>query len=410
VSPLEFGKSSPTVSAIADPKPSDLATSYPFHVVKSPFSSSSGSTPSLIEKFRHSTSNRQTASHLLIVMFTSRLLWGESKDSEWNIKQINQFSQLDMIGELIDDALRDFPRFIKDIAKNASPFSSFTNTQVIAIGLITPIPLNPKVAYQVLVKVVNSSGFCGAPVKWQLACLMRLVRASSLAHKSRELFLARTVHDFHERDPKTFQVSLFYLYVESLNFIDAVPELTHDLRADAITFYYSGLNRLLHRQFAIADEHLQRSWVLSKAAKDMRTSIVNKMSLAAFLAGAPRAVFDDRLPHKYLPTGTFLNIWNLDGKYKQGDVTGAVCSHLTAEITEEHTRRLILDMALSTSVLPVAMVKERLGVRDLDGSFEKMRREGTINLKIESDAVVFSRPSLVPVLEAELAELKRRYQ
>jgi hypothetical protein len=347
-------------------------------------------------------------------MFRTASAWGDWRGGEWNIKenikQINQFSQLDMLGELIGDALHDFPYFIREIAKEASPFSSYTNTQVIAIGLITPIPLDPVIAYQVLVKVVNSPGFRGAPTKWQLACLMRLVRASSLAHKSRELFDARTIHTFHERDGKGFQAPLFYLSVESLMFLNKVPELTRDLRADAIAFFYSGLNRLLHQQFVIADEHLQRSWVLSKAAKDMRTSIVNMMSLAAFLARVPRTVFDDRLPRKYVPTGPFLNVWSLDGHYKSGDITGVVCSRLISELTEEHTRRLLLDMALSASTVPVSMVRERVGISDLASLFAKMRDDSGLGLRIENDAVVFSRPSLVPLLEAELVALKKRYK
>jgi hypothetical protein len=237
---------------------------------------------------------------------------------------------------------------------------------------------------------------------------MRLVRASSLSRKSRELFDARTIHGFHERDRKGFQAPLFYLSVESLNFLDQVPELTHDLRADALTFFYSGLNRLLHREFTIADEHLQRSWVLSNVAKDMRRSIANNMSLAAFLAGVPRAVFEDRLPRKYVPNGPFLSIWNLEGKYKQGDITGAVCAQFTLELTEEHTKRLLLDMALSASTVPVTTVRERLGINDLSSLFERLRHD-RLDLKIQADAVLFSRPSLAPVIEAELASLNGRY-
>jgi hypothetical protein len=216
----------------------------------------------------------QTIDQLPNDMFHHGSIWGEFKGAEWNIKdnikQINQFSQLDMIGELIIDSRRDFPPFIQDIAKDVS----YTNTQIIPIGLIIPIPLNPAVAYQVLVKVVDSSGFRITPAKWQFTCLMRLVQASLLAQKSRELVNARTLHNFHESDRKGFQVPLSHLFVESLNFIYEVPELTHNLRTDAIAFFYSGLNR----QFAVADERLQRSWVLSKAAQDMRTSIVNMMS------------------------------------------------------------------------------------------------------------------------------------
>jgi hypothetical protein len=346
-------------------------------------------------------------------MLRAGSLWGDIKGSDWNlkenIKQINQFSQLDMISELITDALRDFPSFIRQIASDPTPFASYTNPQVVAIGLITPIPLNPSLAYQVLLKIANLSGFRGAPAKWQLACLMRLVRASSLSRTSRELFDARTIHGFYERDRKGFQAPLFYLAVESLNFLDQVPELTHDLRADALTFFYSGLNRLLHREFTVADEHLQRSWVLSKAAKDMRGSIVNHMSLAAFLAGVPRAVFEDRLPRKYVPNGTFLSIWNLEGKYKQGDIAGAVCGQFILELTAEHTKRLLLDMALSASTVPVTTARERLGINDLASLFEKLRPDG-LDLRIQGDAVVFSRPNLVPVIEAELAALKRRYQ
>jgi hypothetical protein len=91
------------------------------------------------------------------------------KGSDWNIKenikQINQFSQLDMISELIADALWDFPSFIRQIASDATTFPSYTNPQVVAIGLVTPIPLNPSIAYQVLLKIVNSSGFRRAPAK-----------------------------------------------------------------------------------------------------------------------------------------------------------------------------------------------------------------------------------------------------
>jgi hypothetical protein len=66
-------------------------------------------------------------------------------------------------------------------------------------------------------------------------------------------------------------------------------------------------------------------------------------------------------------------------------------------------------MALSASTVPVTTVRERLGINDLSSLFERLRHDG-LDLRIQADAVVFSRPSLVPVTEAELAALKRRDQ
>jgi hypothetical protein len=232
---------------------------------------------------------------------------------------------------------------------------------------------------------------------------MRCVRTAVLARNVDSLYASRALQGLFDADPRLFQKPLLYLTAHTSNPIVTEPLFSGEMRSDAILLYYVAANKLLARCFAEADADLVHAWELSAAAKDMRPSIIQAMSLTAFLTGQPWELFSARLPAKYLPpTSPTRKLWRLDGPLPTP--LPRLYERFSYEITREHARRVILDTARVATRVPLGVLTKWCG----DPQIQGIVPPGEVTVRVEGNVVHLGEPSLAPIVEAHIAALAKR--
>jgi hypothetical protein len=165
-----------------------------------------------------------------------------------------------------------------------------------------------------------------------------------------------------------------------------------------MAFYYSAINKLFNRRFEAADVDLLRSWTLSRGAKDLRPSIIDAMSLSAFLSQKSLPVFQGRLPKKYWPRrGASFDLWDLD-KPESPNFGSKFYMKLASDIKRERTIRILADLERLTSRANFSQIASLAGVATESPLLNRFRGAAV---------VTFSEPLLAERLEEELANVTK---
>jgi hypothetical protein len=312
--------------------------------------------------------------------------------------KISENKDLEVLGELIAEArvmsAKDLEHFIKEASDQA-----LSEAATIAVCVIIPVQAVPKPAFDFLAKVIANYGFRQSPTfppKWKLAVAMRFARASILASQTDIVIKDDFFTHLYAADRGLFQIPYLYFAAHIGRPVDLTPQLTHHLRRDTMSLYYSGVNKLLLHRYEAADVDLLHAWTLSRGAKDLRSSIVRELSLAAFLSNKSRYVFESRLPGKYRPkSGPENKIWALEGDDPVPSIRGFFQKFQT-EIRDERARRILIDLQASASQIKFTQLAHLLGVPE----------SSPILLKYpKSDVVKFGETPLGDKLQEELDKI-----
>jgi hypothetical protein len=313
------------------------------------------------------------------------------------IKTIEQWSDLERLHSLFSFAKSLGIHHVQHLLRTAR----LTLVQSIALGLALPILRDNPPHFDYLVEYVSHR--TDYPIKLRLALAIRLVKCAISNHKADALVETGLLQSLHHDHPG-FQYPLYMLSAHSSAPIPPVPIVTGDYMLDTMSFYYAGWLQMFTGDFPAADWTFRCAWILSRAAKHVRRSIVFGMSLSAFLTHKSRRLFEARFPQKYFPrSGIAREIWNLDD-LPFGEWPGPY-QRFQVEIGKEFARRVLVDLSQSVRVISLheacvlcKFCKEEHVQEVLCGS-EELRGA------VEDDKVFLEAPVLNVAVEEEINAL-----
>jgi hypothetical protein len=317
------------------------------------------------------------------------------------IAQITDAKHLNLLGNVIPTVPKVVP---KAYLGDANRFHGLLTTQVVAIGLLIRVTPESDTCLSGLLCIAESRRFKDFPEHFRVTLAMKLIRAAVLFRRVRELSQMGLVQSLHKSSPQAFQLPLLYLAAEAREPVDLNPILTRQhVRFDALTAYYAGINKLMLRKFEDADLHFRSAWTLSKGAKDIRREVVKRMSLSAFLSGKSFRVFQARVARKYTADNPdALIIWSLTTGFRSGIAAlDRLFRDLLADICLEHSKRVIIDICLCMSNVPVAHLDKFVEGTSLS-ILKTLKESGELDYEVAGNVVRLRNPSIARKVAAEL--------
>jgi hypothetical protein len=333
-----------------------------------------------------------------------------TSDGTWPqiLYQITEARHLGLLGNVIPIVPKSVPKKLWD---ESGKFTSFTDIQVAALGLLVRVNSDSDTVLACLLRIVHSAHFARLQDYIQQAIAMKLIRAAVQFRWVRELGQKRVIQQLYSRHPETFQLPLLYLSAETRDPIDLSPKpKRQNVRYDALVAYYAGVNKLLLRRPEAADNYFIEAWILSKGAKDLRPEILRRMSLSAYLSGKAERVFLARFPRKYA-TNIVLRVWSLQSGYRSR-ISGAgdpMFTHLLPELCQEHAKRVIVDLCKSVVKLNMARL-DKLVEGAAITTLTKLASTGDVVYEISRDVVTLRQPLIGPRVAVELKALQAAQQ
>jgi hypothetical protein len=318
------------------------------------------------------------------------------------IQQINSMAILDHMGELIPlvrHLLSTRPQGVTELLNHKALCAhAWTLIQDVAIAFFLPFDREADMVSSYLSVLLPK--IATFPPHYQYGLALKYCKAIVLGRKvDAALGAEGLIRRLYDRSPQIFQLPLLFLSAHSSS--PTVLELirTGEVRYDVMTLYYSGINKLLSGAPALADADLGSAWALSKGAKDLRSAIVQALSLAAFLSGVSRPVFEARVPRKYLPeSGEAAELWELTD-WNIG-AWSVLFQRMAGLVRRERARRVLERMARTV---------EAVGVKDLQricgmGQIEDLASP-EVPLRIENGIVYFGALRLQRTIDDEITRL-----
>lgn len=275
--------------------------------------------------------------------------------------------------------------------------------QKFGIAMIVPISFAPLPIYTILHENVNQ--FDSIPEELKAGFALRLARSAAMCNKGQQLLKENILQTLLGKSVETYSLAYLYLCAQLQEPTDFEPQLSTDIRTNAMTLYYLAINRMLLNRFEDAEQALQRAFVLTKGCKDFRPNVIEKLSLASFLNHTPYSVFLSFLPEKYYPqAGSQALIWDLNAKI-DSSVLNSYYSFFTSAIIQEHTRRIILDYSLTVEKIPIKMLQTQCNVDSIETYIAQMQSLGEIDAKIVSHNVIFNGPVISDKIKTQVANV-----
>lgn len=283
----------------------------------------------------------------------------------------------------------------------AQHYSSFT-----ALGIVLPVHTAPDIAYMVILEIAKCEHFVTVPHTIQIMLLLNLVRASALLGKSEELFQLHLLQTLYQNNQAHLLLPLLYLSAQAQKPISVQLNktvFTRNHRYNCLLLYYHGINCLLLGDFRSAELSLLEAFTLTKFCKDMRESVLQKLSLASFLNHTPYSVLCSHLPEKHQPSGYAFNIWSLDGQFRsvQSDKFYAKFSQL---INIEHARRVIIDYAHVTTRMNLEDLYRACDTKSIKPILERIP---DLQYEIQDQIIIFKDISLEHAISQEIAKITK---
>jgi hypothetical protein len=320
------------------------------------------------------------------------------------ISQITEAHHLTLLGNVVPIVPRVVPeRFLDD----TGIFEGLSTVQIVAIGLLIRVTIESDTCLAGLLCIVKSRRFKDLPDHFRVTLLLKLIRATVLFKCIRKFSQTGLVQSLYKSNSAAFQLPLLYLAAEAREPVDLSPALTRQhVRFDALAAYYAGVNKLLLRRFEDADAHLRDGWTLSKGAKDIRRAVLTGRSLSAFLSRKSFRVFQARVARKYIAESPDARkVWALGTGFR-AEIAGldALFRDLITDICQEHSRRVVLDVCLCMSTVPVTQLDKLVEGTSL-AVLKKLKETGEIDYEVSGGVVTLRRPAIGPRVAAELRDL-----
>jgi hypothetical protein len=277
---------------------------------------------------------------------------------------------------------------------------SWTHVQDAAVAILLPFDSQPEIVSQFCAELLPR--IQTFPQHVQVGLALKYARTTVLSRSVDAELKKGPLALLCSQSPKIYQLPLLFLRAHSSDptVLDLV--ITSERRYDTMLLYYSAVNKLLVGAPEQADADLMHAWALSKGAKDLRDSIVNALSLSAFLSRVPQQVFLGRIRQKYAPRkGADAEIWDLGanlefliGKWD------SLFQRLAVFIRKEHARRVIANLAITADAIPLQDLRKLVGFTVLDDFLSP-----EAPFRVENGIVLFGTPNLVAAIETEIARI-----
>ncbi|OHT01445.1 hypothetical protein TRFO_31775 [Tritrichomonas foetus] len=324
------------------------------------------------------------------------------------IKKIVTFNDLTKIGSLIEEGQSLDVKTATDLF-NIKQMKDLPIPSMIALILIAPLKTVPGLIFQYIENVYfqNLPTFVELHNDYKTGIVMRYVRAAVLCSKGVETFKNGFLHQLQKENPGLYSAPLLYLAAQIDNPMTLNIRLTKNPRIDTLTTYYLGVNYIMLKNWDEAEKLLIKALALSKYCKDIRPSIIHKMSLASFLNKTPKSVFTNRIAPKNLLPGQSSKIWGLDGNY-DSDRVDFFYRAFAHEIRQEHIRRVIIDFAETTTRVLLTDLTTACGFgntikpNQIEEHVKALIKAGEIQASISKDFVEFESVSLQAHVETEM--------
>jgi hypothetical protein len=230
---------------------------------------------------------------------------------------------------------------------------------------------------------------------------MNYARAVIRSNRQESVLSGGIFQKLYSKAPEVFQLPVLYFsaHTNSPQVLSVVQ--TGQPRADALTYYYSAINKLLKGDPREADAEFVYSWKLSKAAKDLRPEIAEGMWLSAFLSGIPKPIVAARIPKKYHPLkGGAAEIWSISGSVDTMMVKWqGLFQRLGPAIRKARAKRILVRIAQTTEAIKLRELQHACDFQDV----QSLISIDEVALTIEKDIVRLGRPKLNPAIEVETA-------
>ena len=309
---------------------------------------------------------------------------------------VKEPSHVSKIGDLI--------KFVKKYDKKIDfdiKIDNMNISQQATLMLILPFKFSKRIVEigkQVLPVFID----CPNVVKINMA--MRVIRAAALANLLQNLYQSRLIQDLYKKNKTIFNLPMLYLAAQSIHPDPSLgPVISMSSRNDVLQFYYSGINKMNLNDFTGADVDFLKSLTISRALEfnEATQYIVEKLSLSSFLSHTQHDVYLKRVPIWLRPKGIYAKIWDLSSNFSNSDFDSFMDA-FSSEILRERTRRIIIDLALTTSQVKVDRFISLCGV-----SVDEARKvtQNEVEIVLENDTVTFNGPYLIEKIQDQIKDL-----
>ncbi|KAH0785999.1 hypothetical protein GPJ56_010133 [Histomonas meleagridis] len=264
--------------------------------------------------------------------------------------------------------------------------------------MILPFELSKRIV-EIGVEVLQVFVECPNIIKTSIA--MRVIRAAALSKTLQRLYETNLIQQLYQKNKTVFNLPMLYLAAQSKRPDSTLhPTISMSTRNDVLQYYYSGINQMNLKNFEDANIDFAKALTLAKALEfdEIIRSIIDKLSLSSFLSHTQRDVFLKRIPIYLKLDGPYEKIWDINSEIDRYD---SFMNSFSYEISRERTRRLIIDLALTTSRINIDHFVELCGPVDE----AKKMTQNEIEIIVNDDMITFNGPFLLEKVQNKIQDL-----
>ncbi|KAH0796028.1 hypothetical protein GPJ56_000096 [Histomonas meleagridis] len=321
------------------------------------------------------------------------------KDEEYKVKEEADLRKL-------KNQIKSFRKSYANSLADGLKEEAFSLGTLSVIELLLLLPL-PKAA-KVYIDVFESSGFSlfddFKDTEMKFGLLIKYVKAYQEIDVLEQA--TKFVKKYLEKDPVVFTgVLLFLLCLLKKPDPTIKPTISKFSRIDTLCFYYSGANKMLLKDFSGAEEDFCKALALSKRAKDIRPAVIQNLSLASYLNHRSWEVFIERIPPTHRPKRDNDEIWGYNSNLNN---LSKFAENFKEELIIEHDFRVLLDLALTTTVVPLDYVISRIKSASIEKVAEILKKKSSIKFEIvDNKNIMFSSVNCLDKIEKEIIQLDK---
>lgn len=319
-------------------------------------------------------------------------------------KKLKNISQLQHIGSFIPLGSELSSSDLKE-ALSKTTLESLEKYQIVMLIYLIQPSFAPKELYDAFSSI--NSIFDQLPSRMQTGLAIKWVRTSILSSRHNELFNSHIIHELYEKNPDLYTAPYLYLCsaTDHPEFIET--NFSGDVRINAETLYFAAINKMLLAEYSKAELDLINALALSKKCRDMKDSILSKLSLCSFLNRTPEKIFRRKVPYGRTLPKIAEEIWNFDIALDTSFFP-PFYNRFAQEIAYEHARGVILNLASTVTVIKLEDAQKLAG-KDIDINvlLETLQAEKSLVATIKDDCIYFDDSSKIDLLSTRIQEVQQ---